>query len=106
MSFYQGVSPGYFEMMRVPIIEGRALDARDGSGAPGAVVINQTMARAFYGNESPIGRRIRRGGNDRWRTIVGIAADVKNAGVDKTDRNGSVLPICSRPTECAACIYW
>jgi putative ABC transport system permease protein len=46
-------------------------------------VINQTMARAFYGNESPIGRRIRRGGNGEWQTIVGIAADVKNAGVDK-----------------------
>lgn len=83
VSFYQGVAPGYFEMMRVPIIEGRALHARDGTDAPGAVVINQTMARAFFGNESPIGRRIRRGGNDRWRTIVGIAADVKNAGVDK-----------------------
>jgi hypothetical protein len=83
VSFYQGVAPGYFEMMRVPIIEGRALDARDGNGAPGAVVINLTMARAFYGNESPIGRRIRRGNNDQWRTIVGVAADVKNAGVDK-----------------------
>jgi predicted permease len=83
VSFYQGVSPDYFAMMRVPIVEGRALDGRDGAGAPDAVVINQTMARTFYGNESPIGRRIRRGGSDRWRTIVGIAADVKNAGVDK-----------------------
>lgn len=83
VSFYQGVSAGYFEIMRVPILEGRALDRRDGTGAPDAVVINQTMARTFFGNESPIGRRIRRGGNDRWRTIVGIAADVKNAGVDK-----------------------
>jgi putative ABC transport system permease protein len=83
VSFYQGVAPGYFEMMRVPIVEGRSFDARDGMGAPDAVVINQTMARAFYGIDSPIGRRIRRGGNDRWRTIVGIAADVKNAGVDK-----------------------
>jgi putative ABC transport system permease protein len=83
VSFYQGVAPGYFEMMRVPIVEGRAFDARDGTGAPEVVVINQTMARAFYGNDSPIGRRIRRGGNGPWRTIVGIAADVKNAGVDK-----------------------
>jgi putative ABC transport system permease protein len=83
VSFYQGVAPGYFEMMRVPVVEGRAFDARDGTGAPEVVVINQTMARAFYGNDSPIGRRIRRGGNGPWRTIVGIAADVKNAGVDK-----------------------
>jgi len=83
IDFYQGMAPGYFEMMRIPIIEGRSLDARDGADAPPSVVINQTMARTFYGNESPIGRRIRRGGNDKWRTIVGIAADVKNAGVDK-----------------------
>jgi predicted permease len=83
IDFYQGMAPGYFEMMRIPIIEGRSLDARDGAEAPPSVVINQTMARTFYGNESPIGRRIRRGGNDKWRTIVGIAADVKNAGVDK-----------------------
>ncbi|MFN0105918.1 MAG: FtsX-like permease family protein, partial [Bryobacteraceae bacterium] len=80
---YQGVAPGYFEMMRVPIVEGRALDARDGNNAPGAVVVNQTMARAFYGTENPIGRRLRRGRTGNWSTIVGVAADVKNAGVDK-----------------------
>lgn len=83
ISFYMGVSPGYFEMMRIPILEGRALDIRDTADANGAVVVNQTMARAFYGTDSPIGRRIRRGRNDGWRTIVGVAADVKNAGVDK-----------------------
>jgi putative ABC transport system permease protein len=83
ISFYMGVSPGYFEMMRIPILEGRALDARDTADANGAVVVNQTMARAFYGMDSPIGRRIRRGGNGKWTTIVGLAADVKNAGVDK-----------------------
>jgi len=85
IDFYMGVSPGYFEMMRIPIVEGRALDARDTADANGAVVVNQTMARAFYGSDSPIGRRIRRGGrsNAPWSTIVGVAADVKNAGVDK-----------------------
>jgi putative ABC transport system permease protein len=92
VSFYQGVSPGYFGMMRVPIIEGRPLDERDGAGAPTAVVINQTMARTFFGNESAIGRRIRRGENDQWRTIVGIAADVKNAGVDKATGTEAYFP--------------
>ncbi|MEO6760291.1 MAG: ABC transporter permease, partial [Saprospiraceae bacterium] len=70
ISFYMGVSTGYFEMMRIPILEGRALDARDSADANGAVVVNQTMARAFYGTDSPIGRRIRRGRNGSWRTIV------------------------------------
>ena len=84
IDFNMSVSPGYFEMMRIPIIEGRAIDGRDTADATGAAVVNQSMARAFYGTDSPIGRRIRPSGNSNpWRTIVGVAADVKNAGVDK-----------------------
>jgi putative ABC transport system permease protein len=84
VDYYQAVAPGYFEMMRVPIIEGRAFDSRDGTDANRVVVINQTMARTFYGSQSPIGRRVREDSNNvPWRTIVGVAADVKNGGIDK-----------------------
>jgi putative ABC transport system permease protein len=41
------------------------------------------MARAYYGNESPLGRRLRLGFQDPWFTIVGVVEDVKNAGLDK-----------------------
>jgi putative ABC transport system permease protein len=93
VDFYNTVAPNYFEAMRIPIVEGRAFDQRDGNGGSLTTIINQTMARAFYGNQSPIGRRI--GGNQKgenWRTIVGVAADVKNAGIDKPTGTEIYLP--------------
>ena len=84
VDYDQGVSPGYFEMMRIPMIEGRTFDARDGANGNKVAIINLTMARTFYGNQSPIGHRLREGsGTDPWYTIVGVAADVKNGGIDK-----------------------
>jgi putative ABC transport system permease protein len=84
VDYYQAVAPGYFEMLRIPIVEGRAFDARDGAEGVKAVIVNQTMARTFYGNQSPIGRRVKPDSDtDPWRTIVGVAADVKNGGIDK-----------------------
>src|SRR6185369_1094501 len=48
------------------------------------VVINQTMARTFWNNESPIGRRLRPGrGTNVWCTIIGVVEDVKNHGLEK-----------------------
>ncbi len=84
VDYYQAVAPGYFEMLHIPMVEGRAFNAGDGADANKVVIINQTMAKMFYGNQSPIGRRVRPSSNSNpWRTIVGVAADVKNAGVDK-----------------------
>jgi len=85
VDYDQAVAPGYFEMLRIPIVEGRSFDARDGASGNKAAIINLTMARMFYGNQSPIGRRIREdaGPNAPWYTIVGVAADVKNRGIDK-----------------------
>lgn len=85
VDYYQAVASGYFEMMHIPIVDGRAFDDRDGAGANLAVIVNQTMARTFYGNQSPIGKRVRpsAGPSEPWCTIVGVAADVKNGGVDK-----------------------
>ena len=97
VDYYQRVSPGYFEMMHIPILEGRAFEDRDGADANPVVIINQTMARTFYGNRSPIGRRVRPSSkDDPWRTIVGVAADVKNGGVDKPTGTEFVLSLRAR----------
>src|SRR5579884_676934 len=83
VDYDQAVSPGYFEMLHIPMVEGRAFDARDGASSNDVAIINLTMARAFYGNQSPIGRRIKQDRDMPWYTIVGVAADVKNGGIDK-----------------------
>ena len=88
----QVVSPGYFGTLSIRLASGRFFDGRDGVSAPKVAIVNQSMAQAFWGNESALGRRIRRGGDDAWCTIVGVIADVKNAGVDRPTGTELYLP--------------
>ncbi len=76
------VTPGYFETMRIPVIEGRSIEAPDQHDAPWVAVINEEAAQRFWPGESPIGRRIAYDSGDfapEWLTIVGV---VKNTRVD------------------------
>src|SRR6267143_2517201 len=61
IDYYQVVSKDYFQTMGIRLMDGRLFDARDAAGAPDVIIINQTMAHTFYGNQSPIGRRIQPG---------------------------------------------
>jgi putative ABC transport system permease protein len=79
----RGVSPGYLETLGVPLVSGRLIDVRDSRGAPGAAVINQTMARTFWPDADPLGRRFRMGaGGDTLFTVVGVVGDMKAVGLD------------------------
>ncbi len=97
IDYWQVVSDRFFETMGVRLIEGRFLDARDDQNATPVVVINQTMARTYYGAESPLGHRIRPGFQDPWRTIVGVVEDVKNAALDKPAGTELFLPYRQAP---------
>jgi len=69
--------PGFFETLQIPILFGRALDARDREGALRVAVVNERMARRYFGAANAVGRRFRiepRDG-DQWMTIVGVARD-------------------------------
>lgn len=92
VDYYQIVSPSYFKTMGVQLIDGRFFTDADRQGAPDVTIINQSMARMFYANQSPVGRRIRPGMTDPWCTIVGVVADVKNAGIDKPTGTELYLP--------------
>jgi putative ABC transport system permease protein len=92
IDYWQIVGDRFFETMGIRLLDGRLFDARDVDGAPATVIINRTMARTYYGNESPIGHRIRPAFQDPWRTIVGVVEDVKNAGLDKPAGTEIFLP--------------
>jgi len=80
------VLPGFFEAMRVPLRAGRVFNANDTRGTPGVVVINETMARKYYGNANPVGRRFKWGSPDSpgpLSEIVGVVADVKHHTLDE-----------------------
>jgi len=92
IDYWQTVGEHFFETLGVRLLDGRLFDARDVNGATPTVIINQTMARTYYGNESPVGRRVRPAFQDPWRVIVGVVEDVKNAGLDKPAGTELFLP--------------
>jgi putative ABC transport system permease protein len=67
--------------MNIPLLEGRDFDDRDAGKSPEVVVINQEMARRYWPDEDPIGKRLAVG-NGPWRTVVGVVGDVKQSGLD------------------------
>jgi putative ABC transport system permease protein len=78
-AIYMPATPGFVEALGVPLIRGRTIAAADTAQAPGVVVINQTLASRFFGNEDPVGRRINLSGV--LRTIVGVVGDAKYQGL-------------------------
>jgi len=77
------VSPDYFRTMRIPLLRGRYFDEHDTKGATETVIVDETLAKRFWPNEDPIGKRLQRGGSDTWRTVVGVISDAKQYSSEK-----------------------
>jgi len=85
VDYYNWVTGNYLSTMRIPIVEGRSFGPMDGATSPPVAVVNQTLARLFFPGQSAVGHRIQPGGmvdTTQWYTIVGVAKDVKQGGVD------------------------
>ena len=81
---YFAVNADYFRAMGISLLGGRGFTGEDNEGPP-AVIINQALARRFWPNESPIGKRLKQGGQQSpypWRTIVGVVGDVRQSGFE------------------------
>ncbi|HVE80245.1 MAG TPA: FtsX-like permease family protein, partial [Gemmatimonadaceae bacterium] len=90
------VSPGFFPLVRARAIEGRLLGDGDRMGALPVAVVNERFARKFFKGESPVGQRVRIGGDDTtqaWRTIVGVVPDRRAGEVDDDDAEGIYVPV-------------
>jgi predicted permease len=75
------MSPGYLDTLGVRILDGRDVSAADRQGAPDVVVVNATMARLFWPNESAVGHTVQVVSTKRTYRVVGVAADHKRHGV-------------------------
>jgi putative ABC transport system permease protein len=83
VDYWQIVGDHYFETLRIPLREGRIFTEGDGAGAPLVAIVNEAMAKKFWGDVSPVGRRLQAGGRDQpWLTVVGVVADVKQQGLE------------------------
>jgi putative ABC transport system permease protein len=95
---YYAVTPDYFRAMGIRLVRGRLFTAQDDAKAPRVAIINETMARQYFPNEDPIGKRIHiTNGPQTWREIVGIVADIKQYGVDKATSAQSYEPFAQAP---------
>jgi predicted permease len=86
---WKTVSPGYFEVFKIPIKRGRTFRDRDDSGSPAAVIINEAMAKQYWPKSDPLNDRlvIGRGvmkefANEPERQIIGIVGDTRDGGLD------------------------
>ena len=91
------VSPDYFRVMRIALLEGRDFDERDGIGElgrPKFVIVNHALAARYWPGQSALGRRLNVGrvGTIGVVTIVGVVADVRYAGLDKESELEVYLP--------------
>ncbi|HEX7955639.1 MAG TPA: ABC transporter permease, partial [Pyrinomonadaceae bacterium] len=89
-------SPNYFRALGIPLKSGRYFGEHDAAGAPEVVVINETMARRFWPDEDPLGKRLRIGENP-WRTVVGVVSDVKNDGLGAESKPEMFYPLAQSP---------
>jgi putative ABC transport system permease protein len=90
------VSDDYFDTMGIRLLRGRRFDRRDATGASETVVINQTFARRFFGDNDPIGTRVKQGWPEDktpWREIIGVVNDVRMNSLQGDPTLQAYLPV-------------
>jgi predicted permease len=87
------VTPRYFETLGIPIRRGRAFTERDISSAPRVIIVNETLARRFFGDTDPVGQKTDRG------LVVGVAGDVRQAGLDRATLPDIYYPIAQNTAQ-------
>jgi predicted permease len=92
-AMYSRVSPGYFQAMSTPLLEGRDFTEQDDEKAQRVAIINETFARRFFPGENPIGKRFSLSRPDGTKTmVVGVVQDGKYAGLNEDPK-----PFVARP---------
>ena len=90
-------TPGFFRTIGAQLVAGRDFVVADRDGAPQVGIINEQMAKRFWPDASPIGRRFSFGSPDSdtsnaWITVVGVVADMRRTGVDMPVREEAFVP--------------
>jgi predicted permease len=94
------VTAGYFLALEIPLRQGRLFTEQDVAGAPPVVIVNEAAVRRYWPNESPIGRRIKRGTPTApfpWLTVVGVVGDVRQISLTSRARPMVYLPLPQSP---------
>jgi len=99
-SAFNVVDTEYFRTMQIPLLAGRFFTAADRKGAPPVLIINRSMARKWWPNENPIGKRIKQGfpqSSLPYLEVVGVVGDVKEDGQDAPFGTEAYKPMLQDP---------
>jgi predicted permease len=98
------VSPGYFEVFRIPILRGRDFSAQDDARAPGVAIINEALARQYWPDSDPLGDHLTIGRGmraayteDPVRRIIGIVGNIRDTGLTRNARPAMYVPMAQVP---------
>jgi putative ABC transport system permease protein len=95
-----GVSPGYFQSLGVPLLRGRSFSEQDGTTSPRTAIINATMSRRFWPDQDPLGKRFKfayQTAADPWTTVVGVVGDMHRDGVTRDPVSEIFSPLSQHP---------
>jgi predicted permease len=101
-----GVTPGYFEALGISMVRGRSFDDRDTETAPRVIIVDERLAKHFWPNQDPIGRRMYFPGADPkafmkinehtvWLTVVGVAHTLRYENLDDSGANVGAYYVCN-----------
>ena len=102
---YRTIAGDYFQAMQVPLLQGRFFESSDSASTSSVVIINEAMAKQFWPNQDPLGKRIKMGDRTAvapWLLVVGVVANVKE--VDLTDQPKPVFYVPLRQTPQSAMV--
>ena len=97
---WRPVTPGYFKALGIALVAGRYFDDRDADSSLPVAIIDESMARTYWPNEDPIGKRIKEGGRESpapWRTVVGVVRHVRYRTLEARSRVGLYWPHAQNP---------
>jgi predicted permease len=84
----------YFQTMGIPMLQGRDFTALDNEGAPPAAIINESLARRYFGGQEPLGQRLSfRGAQGPWSEIIGVVRDSKYRTLGESPRPLVYVPL-------------
>ncbi|HEX7773508.1 MAG TPA: ABC transporter permease, partial [Pyrinomonadaceae bacterium] len=89
------VTPGYFRTMGIALLAGRDFTDADKKDGPDVTIVDERLARQYWPNESPIGKRVRFGppeDNEPWHTVIGVVRAVRHQRVQEDTRQSAYLP--------------
>jgi len=91
------VTPDYFRTLGIPIFSGRTFDGRDRPDKPHVAIVNQSLARRYFPNQDPVGRRISFDDGKQWTQIVGVTGDVRERTLDQAPKDLIYVPYAQYP---------